>query len=117
MTMMSRWRFRRSFIHLPMISPFPSLELPGAHAEYTSAVSMELRPASRKRSRMAKEVALSAVQPSTLPPSTSGAIFKSVRPRRRVCMNFSVIFSQDSVISCRPGEAEAHDFLWELEAA
>ena len=44
-----------------------------------------VQPASTKRSRMSNEVFSSAVQPNTLPPSTSGAISRSVLPRRRFC--------------------------------
>src|SRR3954452_18192336 len=46
---------------------------------------MALRPAPTKRSSRSKEVFSSAVQPKTLPPRTSGAMERSVRPRRRFC--------------------------------
>ena len=41
--------------------------------------------------RLVQGIGAGAVQPNTLPPSTSGATLRSVRPRRRVCMNFSVV--------------------------
>jgi hypothetical protein len=47
---------------------------------------MALKPASTKRSSRSNDVALSAVQPKTLPPKTSGAMDRPVRPRGRICM-------------------------------
>src|SRR5690606_27362927 len=60
-----------------------------------SAVSMALKPRSTKRSSSLNEVASSAVQPKTLPPSTSGAISRPERP--------SVRFSMVSYLSCEWG--------------
>jgi hypothetical protein len=65
---------------------FPPPTLPSAQSEYMSAVSIVLKPASKKRSRTSNDVFSSAVQPKTLPPSTTGAIERPVRPRARFCM-------------------------------
>src|SRR4029453_19342737 len=82
-TTIVRLRLPRLRIHSPMIvSDSPPL-LPGTHFEYTSAVSIVSKPAAVNRSSNANEVALSAVQPNTLPPNTSGVMWRPVRPRRR----------------------------------
>src|SRR5690606_11871947 len=47
---------------------------------------MALKPRSTKRSSSLNEVASSAVQPKTLPPSTSGAISRPERPSLRLSM-------------------------------
>ena len=59
---------------------------PGTQREYTSAVSMRLKPASTKASSSAKEVGSSAVQPKTLPPKAMGAVDRPLRPRGFICM-------------------------------
>ena len=61
---------------------------------------MALRPAAAKRSSTANEAFLSAVQPNTLPPRTSGAMERSVRPRRRSCIG-CLLLRQVSVIRWR----------------
>src|SRR4029077_16333433 len=63
-----------------------------------------------ERPSTSNDVLLSAAQPNTLPPSTSGATDRSVRPRRRVCMKFSVVDEEDNAPSCRPGRAEGASF-------
>src|SRR6185369_5459224 len=71
------------FSQLPMmVSDSPPL-LPCTQREYTSAVSMALRPESTKRSSRRKAVGSSTVQPKTLPPKTSGAMRRPERPRGR----------------------------------
>jgi len=46
--------------------------LPGAHDEYTSAVSIARPPAATKASSTAKLSSFELVQPKVLPPSTRG---------------------------------------------
>src|SRR5689334_3715470 len=76
-------RLLRAFIHLPMIvSDSPPL-LPGAQREYTSAVSMQLKPLSANESSIAKDCCSSSVQPNTFPPNTSGAIYRLLLPNCR----------------------------------
>src|SRR5882724_1486967 len=62
-----------------------------------SAVSIMLKPASTKASRMANDVGSSAVQPNTLPPRTSGAVSSPLLPSLRFCMSISPF-----PIRCRP---------------
>src|ERR1700677_765576 len=47
---------------------------------------MALNPASRKASSNEKLVSLSAVQPKTFPPRTSGAMSRFVVPSLRICI-------------------------------
>src|SRR5262249_8781551 len=80
----TRSRLPLLFIHSPrIVSDSPPL-WPGTKRLYTSAVSMALNPASRKASSNEKLVALSAVQPKTFPPRTSGAMFRLVVPSLRI---------------------------------
>src|SRR5690606_14479264 len=83
-TMPSRRPRRAS--HSPISVSDSPPDRPGAQAEYTSAVSMALKPSAVKRSSRAKVVSRSAVQPNTLPPKTSGAISRPVRPSGRLSM-------------------------------
>src|SRR5581483_10441762 len=76
-----RSRLPREQSQRPMIVSDSPPELPGAHAEYESAVSMKFPPAAAYASRTAKAVFSSAVQPKTLPPRQSGKTWRSVRPR------------------------------------
>jgi hypothetical protein len=85
----TRSRLPPCFSHSPMIASDSPPVWPGTQVEYVLAVSIVLKPASTKRSRMANEVALSAVQPKTLPPRTIGAVARPERPRGRICMGFS----------------------------
>ncbi|CAM5522332.1 hypothetical protein SBADM41S_03848 [Streptomyces badius] len=55
--------------------------LPSAQAEYASAVSMKLPPASTYASRTAKDWSSSAVQPKTLPPRARGKTWRPEVPR------------------------------------
>ncbi len=56
--------------------------LPGAHAEYTSAVSTKSPPAEVYASSTRCEVCSSAVQPKTLPPRARGNTCRSLVPMR-----------------------------------
>ena len=70
--MMTLSRPPRAFSQLPMmVSDSPPL-LPGCQREYTSAVSMKLKPAATNASSSSNEIASSAVQPKTLPPKVIG---------------------------------------------
>src|SRR5258707_8008550 len=67
-----------------------------------SAVSIMLKPASTKASRMANDVGSSAVQPNTLPPRTRGAVSSPLPPSLRFCMSISPL-----LIRPRSGSAQA----------
>src|SRR5438270_8320303 len=58
---------------LPIIVSLSPPWCPGTHVEYVSAVSIKFSPAPTKASSILNDVASSAVQPNTLPPSISGA--------------------------------------------
>src|SRR5512140_1859514 len=89
------------FSHLPItVSDSPPL-WPGTQREYTSAVSMKLKPASSHASSSENDVASSAVQPNTLPPKHSGETFRGERP--------SVLYSIG--VSSSSQFKEAHDDL------
>src|SRR5690242_20578796 len=84
--MTTRLRLPDRASQLPItVSDSPPL-CPGAHFEYTSAVSTRLNPASTNRSRIANEVGSSAVQPKTLPPNANGATLIPELPSGRVFM-------------------------------
>src|SRR5262249_24918265 len=53
-------------------------ELPGAQAEYMSAVSIKFPPAAAYASKTANDCFSLAVQPNTYPPSASGKTSRSV---------------------------------------
>jgi len=59
--------------------------LPGTNFEYTSAVSMQSKPAATNASSNENEVLSSTVQPKTFPPKTSGAISRPESPNLRFC--------------------------------
>src|SRR6476469_4004438 len=59
--------------HLQMIVSLSPPWCPGTQVEYVSAVSIRFSPAATKASRILNDVASSAVQPNTLPPSIRGA--------------------------------------------
>src|SRR5208282_539266 len=80
------WRWPRLLSQLPiMLSDSPPL-LPGAHLEYTSAVSIKLNPAPTKASSRLKEVDSSTVQPKTFPPKARGETSNPELPSLRICM-------------------------------
>ena len=59
-------------------------------------MSIALRPASAKRSSTANDVALSAVQPNTLPPKTIGGIMRSVSAEATKLHPGCFLFGEDS---------------------
>src|SRR5690606_24033759 len=79
---------------LPMIVSDSPPWLPSTHIEYESAVSIALKPWSKKASSSSNEPRSSTVQPKTLPPKTSGAIVRPDRPRGRL----SMVRSLDDVV-------------------
>src|SRR5690349_1889877 len=81
----------RALSHLPMIASDSPPRCCGTHFEYTSAVSMQSKPAARKPSSSLKDVASSAVHPSTLPPKIKGAISSPEFPSLRFCMVLPVL--------------------------
>jgi antitoxin HigA-1 len=71
-----------------------------ANYEYTSAVSMQSKPAATNASSKENEVLSSTVQPKTFPPKTSGAISKPESPNLRFCtftLSLSVVADSRSV--------------------
>src|SRR5208283_4914362 len=80
------WRLPLRFSQLPrMLSDSPPL-LPGAHLEYTSAVSMKLKPAATKASSSRNEVGSSTVHPITFPLNTRGETSGPEFPSLRILM-------------------------------
>src|ERR1700712_5551928 len=78
----------RFFSHCPMmVSDSPPL-LPGFQLEYTSAVSIRLKPPPVNASSTSKEVGASIVQPNTLPPRVKGAIDSEDCPSCLFCIAF-----------------------------
>src|SRR5258706_12497999 len=77
------------FSQLPMAFSDSPPRWPGPQVEYMSAVSMKLKPAAKKASIRRCEVASSAVQPNTLPPSASGANSRPDWPSLRLSMSNS----------------------------
>src|SRR5258708_23608389 len=114
---MSTWSRLPLFAsHLPMIVSDSPPTWPGTQVEYVFAVSIRLKPLAAKRSRMAKEVASSAVQPKTLPPSASGAAETPERPRGRLSISFPLRGTAILIASRSPGfdlteEAMANPFV------
>src|SRR6185369_8257746 len=60
---------------------------------------MVSKPSSTKRSRMAKEVASSAVHPKTFPPRTRGAVWRPERPRGLLSMEALCRRAPDRTVS------------------
>src|SRR6185437_14934495 len=81
--MTTRSRFPERLIQRPITDSDSPPELPVAHLEYTSAVSMRLKPWSTKASRRTNAVGSSTVHPKTLAPKASGATSMPERPRGR----------------------------------
>src|SRR5947209_3140079 len=82
---MTTWsRLPRAFIHVPSTVSDSPPEWPGAHREYTSAVSMKLPPAAPYASSTASDAVWSVVQPNVLPPRQSAATLRPVRPSLRI---------------------------------
>src|SRR6185295_10239696 len=95
------------FSQLPMMVSDSPPWLPGTQREYTSAVSMALRPESTKRSSRRKAVGSSTVQPKTLPPRTSGAMRRPERPRVRRPMEGLKRGGRERIAVLRPAGIQA----------
>src|SRR5262249_18532961 len=97
-------RLRRAAIQAPStVADSPPL-LPGAHREYTSAVSMKLPPASTYASSTASEAFWSVVHPNVLPPKQRAATFNPLRPSFRISMRGDL---PSRVMShCKPSRTE-----------